>query len=135
MKIVLDTTALLLAFFFDGYPRQLIEAVVQERIAAYATREILEEYEAAVAKMKSGKKGRLNPNLLFPFTSRLHIVRSKCRNALCLNPDDDKFVACAKAANAIYIVNDGKKVSFIGSHKSTKVLPAELACLLLTLCK
>ena len=134
MKIVLDTNVVLSAFFFGGFPGQLLESVVQGKAAVYATREIVEEYEAAVAKMRARKQDNFSENLLLPIIARLHIVEPKSRGALCRDPHDDKFIACAMAANAAFIVSDGKKVSFVGPYRSTKIMTAEAVCRLLALC-
>ena len=56
MKIVLDTSVVLAAFFFGGPSRQIIESVARGKTAAYVTQEIVAEYEAAVARMASKKR-------------------------------------------------------------------------------
>ena len=133
MRIVIDTAAVVSAFFFGGRNREVVEAVMRGKAAAYATREIVEEYEAVVAKMKAETEAPLRPNLLLPFTSRLHIVEPKPHDALCRTPGDDKFVACALAANALYIVNEGKEVAFSGPSRPVKVTTADAFCRFLTL--
>ena len=134
MKIVLNTKVLLAALFFGGYPRQIVEAVVEGRVAAYATREIVEEYEAVIAKMRSRKQEGLPANLLLPFTSRLHIVEPKYEFKICRNPYDNRFASCAMAAHALYIADDGKKISFINAHRSIKIVNAKGFCQMLSLC-
>lgn len=133
MKIVIDTNVLVSAFFFGGFPRRILEAVVRGEAAAYATREIVEEYESVVAKMKAGKRGKLPPNLLLPFTARLHIVAPKLDAAVRRDPEYGKFISCAIAANAFYIVDDGKEIPSAGSGRSAKIISAEGFCQLLTL--
>ena len=100
MKIVLDTTVVLTAFFFGGPSRQIIESVARGKTAAYATQEIVAEYEAAVARMASKKRGGLRPNLLLPFTTRLHMIETTPKPPLCRHPGDDRFLSCALDANA-----------------------------------
>ena len=134
MNIVMDSHVLLLALFFGGHPRQILEAVMQGNVAAYATREIIEEYEAAIAKMASRKRRKLPRNFLLPFISHLHIVKPSPHAAVCSDPNDDKFISCAVAANALYIVNDEKEVLVEGPGRAAKVISAEGFCLLLTLC-
>lgn len=133
MKVVIDTDVVVSAFFFGGQLRRVVEAVVQGRLAAYATREIVEEYEAVVAVMKSRAQGGLRPDLLLPFTNRLHIVGPKPSAGLCPDPGDEKFIACALAADAVYIVGGGKEVSFAGACNPVKIMTAEGVCLLFAL--
>ena len=135
MKIVLDTNVVVSAFFFGGYPRQILEAVMQGRATAYATREIVEEYEAVFAKMKAGKKGKIPRNLLLPFISRLHIVAPKPTSAICRDSGDDKFISCAVAANAIYVVDGHKEISFPGPGRTAKIIKTPGVCAFLSLIK
>ncbi len=134
MKVVIDTGVLLSGLFFGGHAQQIIEAVHQGRIAAYVTREIAEEYDAAVAAMEARIGGRVRKKLALPFTARLHMVEPKVKIPLCRDADDDKFIACALAANAVYVVGEDKEVTFIGPRKSVKIMNAEGACRLLALC-
>ena len=135
MKIVIDTAVVISAFFFGGRPRQVLDAVMRGKAAAYAAREIVEEYEAVVAKMKAETPAPLRPNLLLPFTSRLHIVEPKPHKKLCRTPGDDKFLACALTANAFYIINAGKKISPLAPFRPFKTMTVDGFCQLLTLCK
>ena len=100
----MDTDVILKAFFFGGPARRILEFVIRDKLPAFATPEIVAEYEAAVAKLAAKKKATLRPNLLLPLTTRLHMVGPKPRPALCRHPGDDKFLACALDARAIYIV-------------------------------
>ena len=44
MKIVVDTNVVISGVFFGGNPRQIVEAIVDGDINAYATAEIVDEY-------------------------------------------------------------------------------------------
>ena len=125
MKIVLDTTVVLTAFFFGGPSRQIIESVARGRTAAYATREIAAEYKAAVARMASKKAGGLRPNLLLPFTTRLHMIETTPKPALCRHPGDDRFLSCALDAKAYYIVIGFKELYLRNQGKRVPMMTAE----------
>lgn len=125
MKIVLDTTVVLAAFFFGGPSRRIIESVARGKTAAYATREIVAEYEEAVARMASKKPGGLRPNLLLPFTTRLHIIGTKPKAALCRHPGDDRFLSCAADAKAHYIVIGFKELRLRNQGKRVPMMTAE----------
>ena len=125
MKIVLDTSVVLAAFFCGGPSRRIIESVVRGKAAAYATQEIVAEYEAAVAMMASKKKGSLRPNLLLPFTTRLHIIETTPKPPLCRRPSDDRFLSCALDAKAHYIVIDFKELYLRSQGKRVPMITAE----------
>lgn len=128
MKIVMDTKTVMSAFFFGGYPRQIIEAVMQGRLTAYATREIVEEYEASLAEIGARKGGRFRHGLVLPFLARLHIVAPQDV------PGCDKFIACALAARAVYVVSDGKDLLSMETRRAVTIMTAEGCCQLLPLC-
>ena len=46
MNIVIDTNVVISGTFFGGAPRKVLEAVVGKDVSAYATTEIIEEYNA-----------------------------------------------------------------------------------------
>ena len=43
MKIVVDTNVVISGIFFGGNPRKIVESVVDGKIEAIATKEIIEE--------------------------------------------------------------------------------------------
>lgn len=45
MIIVVDTNVLISGIFFGGYPRQVLSAIVRKKLRAYATAEMIDEYE------------------------------------------------------------------------------------------
>ena len=126
MKVVIDTNVVLSAFFLGGLPQRIIEAVVRGQLAAYATREIVEEYEAAIAEVGTKKGGSLRENLALPFTSRLHIVAPRS--------EGDMFVSCARAAGAVYVVEGGEDLSAIEQGRRVKIITVEGIWQLLDLC-
>ena len=135
MRIVLDTNVVLTALFFGGPSRRIVEDVAQGKVAVYATREIVAEYEAAVAKMASKKGGGLRSNLLLPLTTRLHMVEPKPKSALCRHPGDDRFLSCALDAKAEYIVIGFKELYLRKLGKRVHMMTAEGLSLLLNLCE
>ena len=48
MRIVVDTNVIISGVFFGGFPRQILNAVVESRLTACATTEIIDEYELPV---------------------------------------------------------------------------------------
>ena len=44
MRIVIDTNVLISGVFFCGFPRKILSAIVNQKIIACATTEIVNEY-------------------------------------------------------------------------------------------
>ena len=59
MNIVIDTNVVISGTFFGGFPRKVLEAVVDKKLIAYATAEIVDEYSEIVREMIDRK---LDPN-------------------------------------------------------------------------
>ena len=66
MRIVIDTNVLISGVFFGGFPREILRAVVGQKITACATTEIINEYEEIVQEMIDRKQGHINRAILSP---------------------------------------------------------------------
>lgn len=45
MRIVIDTNVIASAIYFGGKPFELLKLIMEERISAIASKDIIEEYE------------------------------------------------------------------------------------------
>lgn len=105
MRVVLDTNILVSGIFWGGIPSKILEEWVSEKFELLLSEDILKEYERVLFKISKGKKDQLvNQWLLFIAENSL-IVNVKKRFKLSVDPDDDKFIECAVAGNAKYIVS------------------------------
>ena len=128
MKIVVDTNVVISGVFFGGNPRQIIEAIVNGDIKAYATTKILDEYMGIIESMIERKQGRLNQSILSPFFSSLKMIESDTNLEVCRDPDDDKFIECAVDAKALYIVSGDNDLLVIGEYENIQVITAKDFC-------
>ena len=74
MRLVVDTNVLISGVFFGGFPRQILNALVESRLTACATTEIIDEYEEIVQEMIDRKQGHINRQLLAPLVQALEVV-------------------------------------------------------------
>ena len=128
MKIVLDTNVVISAVFFGGEPRKILEAVLQKKFDAFATIEIVEEYQEIVDEMIDRKQGKLRKDILFPLIKSLNIITAKSRVEICRDPDDNKFLSCAKDSGALYIVSGDKDLLVLKKFGKTKIITAREFC-------
>ena len=108
MKIVIDTNVLISGVFFGGFPRKILSAVVSQKITACATTEIINEYEEIVQEMINRKQGHINKSILSPLIKVMEIIEPVIHVEICRDPDDNKFLECAKDSHALYIVSGDK---------------------------
>ena len=52
MRIVVDTNVIASAIYFEGKPYELLKLIMEERISAIASKDIVEEYEEILARLQ-----------------------------------------------------------------------------------
>lgn len=128
MKVVVDTNVLISGVFFGGAPRRVVEAVAGRQIEASATPEIMEEYDRVVREMVRRGQGRLRTDALSVLLSRIRIDEPATTVAVCRDPDDDKFIACAIDAGALYVVSGDRDLLDLGSYEGVDMITAADFC-------
>ena len=128
MKIVIDTNVLISGVFFGGAPRRVLDAVIDSKVSAFASPEIVEEYQEIVEEMISRKQGRMNRNLLDPLLQRVTIILPVKKAAVCRDPDDNKFLDCARDSKALYIVSGDKDLLVLEHYENTDIITAKEFC-------
>lgn len=128
MRVVIDTNVVISGTFFGGKPREILEAVVDGRIAAFATPEIVDEYQEVIEEMISRKQGHLSRDILAPFEAELSFVKPQSKVEICRDPDDNKFLGCAIDAHAIHIVSGDKDLLTLGKFEGVEIVTASEFC-------
>ncbi|QJD78704.1 putative toxin-antitoxin system toxin component, PIN family [Spirosoma rhododendri] len=108
MKIVLDTNCLLVSISTRSPYHWLFQAIRQKRFDLYISNEILTEYVELIDRYFSPVVSEPVYQLLTQ-SDHIHQVDVFFHWPLITNdPDDDKFVDCAFAANVDFIVTEDK---------------------------
>ncbi|MBR2700265.1 MAG: putative toxin-antitoxin system toxin component, PIN family [Clostridia bacterium] len=128
MRIVIDTNVMISGVFFGGFPRRVIEAVVDGRITACATREIVEEYLEIIREMIACRQGTFGENFFQPLMHRLRMIEAKTSIELCRDPDDDKFIACAIDGGCLYIVSGDRDLLELNRVEGIEIITARKFC-------
>lgn len=106
MKVVLDTNVFVSGVFFGGPPGRVLAAWRDERIEVVVSREIIEEYVRVGERLSARFPGvDLEPALDLVSASATLITAPPLPEPVCQDHDDDKFLACAVAASARYVVS------------------------------
>ena len=128
MKIVVDTNVIISGVFFGGAPGDVLNAIVESRVKAYATAEIVEEYLEIIDEMLSRKQGKINRNLLTPLVDSLEVIETESHIEVSRDPEDDKFIECAKDAKAMYIVSGDKDLLVLEKYENIEIITAKEFC-------
>ena len=113
MKIVLDTNAFLVAIPPKSQYRTIFDALLQKKFSLAYSNEILLEYEE-ILKRKANPIVVANALELLSAMSNIEKVEVYFNwNLIEIDLDDNKFVDCAIAANADYIVTNDKHFNIL----------------------
>ena len=114
------------ALLFSGTAARLVPLWQSRRITVLISREILTEYLRVFAYPKfqlSDQEIRpLIEEELLPFVDTIRIRRPLA--VVRRDPDDDKFLECAVAGRAQYLVTGDRDLRELGSFRGTTILSA-----------
>lgn len=129
MNVVIDTNVFVSSFLnLQGPPKRVIDLWKTGRIILCLSRDIIAEYVEVLARFGLAGQPELR-ELLDLFARRINVIFVPSPPVLSLIPDDpadEKFIACAVAARAEYVVSGDKHLLNLGTHGSIKVVtPAQ----------
>lgn len=127
MKIVLDTNCLIHILGKNAEHHWLFEAILDGEISIALTTEIINEYEEILNSFfQSSTIGENVVRLLLnlPNTTRQEIYYKW--NLISKDPDDNKYIDCAVAANADFIITDDKHFNILKSIDFPKIVALRL---------
>ena len=122
MKIVIDTNVVASAIFFGGQPRRLLELLLERRLEAFVSPEIIEEYHETVQYLQNKYPVK---KVIVPLThivAACQMIEPETQLHVCRDPDDDKFIECATDAQCLYIVSGDKDLLSLKRIKDIQVV-------------
>ena len=134
-KIVLDTNCLLASISRRSNAYPVWKGFQEGRYKLCVTNEILAEYEEMIAKMASTE---VATNVVRMIMNSRHVEFVDTYynwNLIVTDPDDNKFVDCAFAAGATYIVSDDSHFNILRDITFPQLLVLKLKEFLNTLQK
>lgn len=108
MRIVLDTNVLLVALPAQSPFFPIFQAFLDEKITLCISNEILSEYEEQLGKRYGMALTETRLNDIFKMNNVKKVEAYYHWQLIRQDPDDDKFVDCAIAANADFIVTNDR---------------------------
>lgn len=106
MRVVIDTNCLLVSISRKSKYNWLFQALIDKKFELCLTTEILSEYEEIINRYFSSETVEPVYEILTTATNIKKVEVSFRLQLIHNDPDDDKFVDCAFAGNANYIVTN-----------------------------
>lgn len=129
MKVLIDTNVFVSGIFWKGPPHKILEAWKNKEFQFILSVDILQEYQRVLDELsaKYPQVDLITSKIIE--TVRVHselVSTVKFVKPICEDPDDDKFLEAALAANAKYIVTGDKLLLKVNGFKKIQILkPSE----------
>lgn len=123
MKVVIDTNVFV-SSVFGGLPRQVIDKWFSRRITLCLSEEIFHEYQRVLQELEAVTKEE-ERDLISAFTSGesiLYVNNPPAVDVVADDPDDNKFIACALALDAEYIVSGDADLLTLESYMGLPIV-------------
>jgi len=108
LNLVIDTNVLLVSIPSKSSYHWFFQALLQKKINAFVTTEILSEYEEVVGKKLGAQTAGHLIRMLVELDNVFQTTIYFKYRLIQQDPDDDKFVDCAISSNAHFIVTHDK---------------------------
>ena len=123
MRVVVDTNVFVSGVFFAGIPGKILEAWRDGRITLVTSPKILDEYRRVGDLLSARYEGvDLQPFLSLVATAGLVVEDIDLPQPVSDDPDDDKFLASARAAGAEIVVSGDKHLIGVSEWRGIEVL-------------
>jgi len=121
MKIVLDTNVLLMSLPKLSPYRPIFDKLISGEYELVITESIFQEYKEIIGQ-KTTKEISENLSELFKQLKNVQLIKVYYHwNLIELDPDDNKFVDCAIATNAKFLVSNDKHFNILKNIDFPKV--------------
>ena len=123
IKVVADTNVFV-SSFFGGNPRKIVDLWKSRQLTLCLSRPIIDEYIEILQRLGLKNERELS-ELLSLFAHGFHVLFSAKTPKLHLveeDPDDDKFIECAVALKADFIISGDKALIAIQDYMGIRIV-------------
>jgi putative PIN family toxin of toxin-antitoxin system len=123
IKAVVDTNVFV-SSFFGGNPRKIVDLRKSGQLTLCLSRAIIDEYIEVLQRLGLKNERELS-ELLSLFAHGFHVLFSAKTPELHLveeDPDDDKFIECAVALKADFIISGDKALIAIQDYMGIRIV-------------
>ena len=123
MRTVVDTNVFVSGVFFGGPPGDVLAAWRDGTIELVVSREIIDEYVRVGERLSARFPDvDLEPVLRLVAAFATLVSAPSLPEPVCADQDDDKFLACAVAAGAPYVVSGDRALLATSPYRTVVVI-------------
>jgi hypothetical protein len=122
-RVVVDTNVFV-SSFFGGNPRKIVDLWKSGQVTICLSKPIIDEYVEVLQRLGLQNERELG-ELLNLFARGLHVLFSANTPELHLvkeDPDDDKFIECAVALKADFVISGDKNLIAIQDYMRIRIV-------------
>jgi putative PIN family toxin of toxin-antitoxin system len=122
-RVVVDTNVFV-SSFFGGNPRKIVDIWKSGQVTICLSKPIIDEYVEVLQRLGLQNERELG-ELLNLFARGFHVLFSANTPELHLvneDPDDDKFIECAVALKADFVISGDKNLIAIQDYMSIRIV-------------
>lgn len=120
-RVVIDTNCLLVILPSKSPYHQVWTDFLEGRLEICVSTEVLYEYEEILSEKTSSYFADIIIKTLINRTNLIRVTPTWHFNLIEVDPDDNKFVDCAFAANASFIVSDDRHFDVLAKIDFPKI--------------
>ena len=122
MRIVVDTNIIISRIFYGGRPRDLLKKCFTGTLQMVCSEEIFLEYKETIERL-SRKSGRnVGKEILPLLIEKIIFIENRYSGSYSRDPDDDKFVNCARSGKIEYIISGDKDLLVLEKVCEIKII-------------
>jgi putative PIN family toxin of toxin-antitoxin system len=127
LNLVLDTSTLVSAFFWEGNESELLEKIEQGRAKLFTSQDILFEIEDVIRRPKFSQimcQAGLTPDQIIQKIIALSnlVIDKELNIDVCRDKKDNKFLECAENAKADYIISGDEDLLSLKEFHGIKIV-------------
>ena len=122
MRIVVDTNIIISGIFFGGKPRDLLEKCFSGTLQMVCSGEIFIEYTETIERLTKKSDKNIGKETIPLLVENLEFIENIYNYSYSRDPDDDKFINCARSGEIQYIVSGDKDLLVLREVEKIRIV-------------
>lgn len=122
LSVVCDTNVYISAYNFGGTAREVLLYLLEQEVSIYISPAILDEVEGILNLKFNWPAAKLEETIQNIQGFTILVKPKKRLKVVSRDPDDDRIIECAVAADADFIISGDRDLLAIGRYKKVRII-------------